>query len=70
MALIEDIIVNVGEFHGQQRETLGEMDGEMRSSGGGKDCKLEVGIPTARARSTSHPGSSFLLMWRRQTQAE
>lgn len=29
MALIEDIIVNVGEFHGQERESLAEMDGEM-----------------------------------------
>lgn len=33
MALIEDIIVSVGEFHGQERETLSEMDGEMRSEG-------------------------------------
>lgn len=39
MALIEDIIVNVGEFHGQERETLAEMDGETgreRGAGAGR----------------------------------
>lgn len=42
MALIEDIIVNVGEFHGQERETLAEKDGEMGGwgVGGRKDCRL------------------------------
>lgn len=33
--------MNVGEFHGQQRETLAEMDGEMESEGQeGRACKL------------------------------
>lgn len=43
MALIEDIIVNVGEFHGQERETLAEMDGETgaRGAGAGKTANQE-----------------------------
>jgi len=45
MALIEDIIVIVGEFHGKERENLSEMNGEMGSEGSGKDCKLGVKEP-------------------------
>lgn len=48
IALIEDIIVNVGAFHGQEHETLSEMDGEMRCKEGRKDCKLGVSVLRAR----------------------